>query len=189
MLGVQGLEGVLDLGLVVGWLRGEERAEIGDEGGDGLVEVLVAIGLEEGVVGAFGERPEDDAGAGVDEDDAELPDGFAAVVAGDGLAEVDLVVKLEDEVGLGWIVDELAVAELADAEVEVVVGAEAVGVFLVAGVAEEDFAGAGDGCGERGRGRVLGLGACVWGGEEQDEARKRDDDCGGAADVVARGIR
>lgn len=154
-------EAVGDAGFVVGWLRLGEGGEVGDEGGDGLVEVFVAVGLEDGVVGAFGERPEDGVGVGVDEDDTELADGAAGVVAGDGLAEVDLVVELKDEVGFAGIGDELVAAELADASVEVVVGAEAVGVFLVAGVAEEELVGGGEGGGERGGGWVWGLGVKV----------------------------
>ena len=74
---VEGEAAVGDAGLVVGRLGGGEGGEVGDEGGHGFVEVFVAIFLEDGVVGALGEGPEDDVGAGVDEDDAELAYGFA----------------------------------------------------------------------------------------------------------------
>ena len=53
----QGLmgEAVLGAGVVVGWLRGGEGVEVGGEVVDHFVEVAVAVLLESGVVGAFGE--------------------------------------------------------------------------------------------------------------------------------------
>ena len=73
------------------------------------------------------------------------------IVAGDGLAEIDLVVELEDHVGGAGIMDEgEALSEMGEASVEAVVGAEAVGVLLVAGVAEEERVRCSDG-GRQGR--------------------------------------
>ena len=91
-------------------------------------------------------------GGGIEDKDAKA----ARVVVAGGLAGGELVMHFEDEVCLrgGW--DEGEASEFREVGVEVVVGAEAVGVFLVAGVAEEEFVGGGEGRGGAGRSRVRG---------------------------------
>lgn len=93
-------------------------------------------------------------GVRIEKNDSELPHGVVRIVAGDSLAEIDLMMKFEDEIGLVGVGYEFVAAELLETGEEAVVRAEAISVFLIASIAKEDFVGGKNGGRERGLGWI-----------------------------------
>ena len=77
---------------------------------------------------------------GIEEEHPELARCVGARTVDAG-TEAELVVQLEHEVGDGRIPYELIMSESVQGGVQVVVGAEAIGVVLVAGIAEKELVG------------------------------------------------
>ena len=74
----------------------------------------------------------------IDDDQAELSNTVLVMVADNRGAEVDLVMQFESKIGVAWIEDKLETMQRVDALIKDSIGTQAVGILLIARVADEE---------------------------------------------------